>query len=86
MISCIFRSKRIPCLPPQADWNSRSREVTMANTLVRGHTLWYNPNYVQYFFVFSAVLKGRIQYYLFKERKTEEQIHEAEAAIMQAKE
>ena len=29
MISCIFRSNRIPCLPPQADWNFRSREVTM---------------------------------------------------------
>ena len=56
----------------------------MANTFeIRGHTLWYNPNYVQHFFVFSAVLKGRIQYYLFKERKTEEQIREAEAAIMQ---
>ena len=59
----------------------------MANTTfeIRGHTLWYNPDYVQFFFVFSAVLEGRIQYYQFTEGKTQEEINEGDAAVMQSK-
>ena len=57
----------------------------MADTTfeLRGHTLFHLVAYGQYSFIFSAVLEGRIQYYQFKERKTEEEIREAEAAMMQ---
>ena len=50
---------------------------------VRGHTLFYLTGYAQYSFIFSAVLEGRIQYYQFKEQKTEQEINEADEAHLQ---